>query len=93
MLVVNENIQFLDQHLKTRSAGPFFAYAATDSAHIPQVPSTTCINSIPVNGTQYTNHMDMIYEVDLFFGALIQALKDRDLMKNTIIFSPATMVV
>lgn len=85
MLLVNETIQFLDNHLETRSADPFFAYVATGSVHIPHSPATTYTDGNPLNGTQHTHHMDMVYEVDLIVGTLIKALEDRDLMKDTII--------
>ena len=85
MVVVNETLRFLDDHLESRSADPFFAYVATGSIHIPHTPATTYIDGTPVNGTQYANHMDMIYEVDLLVGTLMQALEDRNLINDAII--------
>jgi len=85
MLLVNETIRFLDEHLSRRPTDPFFAYVATGSVHVPHSPPTTYIDGTPVNGTQYANHMDMIYEVDLVVGTSMQALEDRKLTKDTII--------
>ena len=35
--------------------------------------------------TQMTAHTDMVYEVDVLVGKLVEALEQRGLLKNTVI--------
>ena len=84
MIVVNETIRFLDDHIENRQSDPFFAYVAS-SVHITHSPPRSYIDGSPIEDTQNTAHMDMLYEVDLVLGSLIKALEDRQLIEDTII--------
>jgi len=86
MTLVNETIHFLDDHLASaRADDPFFAYVALGAVHLPNSPPDLYFNESKVAGQYPTPHMDMISEVDLVVGSLMQALKNQDLIKDTLI--------
>jgi len=85
MLLVEETVRFLDDHLEKRPSDPFFAYFSLGSVDIPHSPPKRYIDGTPVEKTQLTSHMDMLYELDLVVGSLMKALKDRNLLEDTIV--------
>jgi len=85
-ILVEETKHFLDQHAQSRASDPFFAYFSLGSVHIPHSPPDTYMDgTTPINGTQPSPHMDLISEIDMIVGSLIQELKDRQLLEDTII--------
>jgi len=64
---------------------PFFAYVALGNVHIPHSPPDTYTNGEKISGVYPQKHMDMLYEMDMNVGALIEELEDNGLMENTIV--------
>jgi len=90
MILVNETERFLDRFLDRRKKNPgmgipFFSYVALGAAHIPHSPPDKCLNGDPIAHQYPTRHMDMILELDKVVGSLMQALEERNLVKNTVI--------
>jgi arylsulfatase A-like enzyme len=85
MILVNETVNFLDDHLSTRAADPFFAYVALGSVHIPHSPPYFYLDDTAVAGKHETSHMDLLGEMDKVVMSLVEALKERQLLKDTII--------
>ncbi len=82
-------VTFIKQHhqqnLDNGTDTPFFIYYATPTVHVPITPPDT-FKSTPVKGSTGAGDLaDMIYELDLEVGAIIQALEDRGLLQDTLI--------
>lgn len=82
-------ISFIDRHhqenLDRGTDRPFFVYYASQAAHTPHTPPPSLLGK-PVRGvTRMTSHTDMIYETDVALGALLAAVRQRGLMKNTLV--------
>jgi arylsulfatase A-like enzyme len=82
-------VAFIDQHhqqnIDNGTDTPFFIYYSTPSIHVPITPPNT-FGGIPVSGATGAGDLaDMIFELDLEVGAIIQALTDRNLLKDTLI--------
>ncbi len=84
-IVVNETIDFIDDHVKNYSRKPFFAYAALGAVHIPHSPPDTYLDGTKIKGVYPTRHMDMLLEMDKSVGSLMDAIDERDLTSNTIV--------
>ena len=87
--LVSKATAFLDDHLaKNTAAGkssPFYIHFCTDGAHSPYTPPRSLLGA-PVKGvTGISEHTDMVYETDVITGKLLEALEQRNLLKNTLI--------
>lgn len=87
--LVQAAIDFIDDHHQANiNAGtnvPFFMYYASQSAHSPYTPPNTLLG-VPVKGvTGMNKHTDMLYEIDVAFGALVSKLEALNLADNTLI--------
>jgi arylsulfatase A-like enzyme len=81
-------VEFIDDHLrKNRASGqdtPFFMYYSSQAIHVPRTPPNE-FNGIPVRGTTINVKTDMIKELDLQVGRIIQKLEDEGLADDTLI--------
>lgn len=87
-------VEFIDQHErsneKRRGRTPFFLYYCPEAVHWPHTPpidfdgDPTTIDQ-PVKGVTPGPTSDMIYELDLQVGAIIQKLKDEGILENTLV--------
>jgi hypothetical protein len=88
-VLAGRTVAFIDQHhqqnLVNGTDTPFFIYYATPSIHVPITPPDT-FNGMPVKGATGAGDLaDMILELDLEVGTIIQALEERSLLRNTLI--------
>jgi len=88
-VLTQKAIEFIDRHhQKNLDAGtnnPFFLYYASQSAHGPYTPPDS-FHGEPVKGaTGMGRHTDMIYEIDVALGKLMEAVQERGLINNTLI--------
>ncbi len=83
-----EAIDFIDRHHRDNLASgqntPFFLYYNSQSAHGPYTPPSTLLGQ-PVRNQTITFHTDMLYEIDVVLGLLVEALEQRGLDDNTLI--------
>lgn len=63
---------------------PLFLYYASPMAHLPHMPPAT-FDNIKVSGSTPSAHLDMVYELDLQVGRIIEALKSQGRFDNTLI--------
>jgi arylsulfatase A-like enzyme len=88
-ILTQKAIEFIDRHhranLTEGTNTPFFLYYASQSAHGPYTPPDFFLGESVKGVTKMTRHTDMIYEIDMALGKLIEALEDRDLIDNTLI--------
>mmetsp|Transcript_6510 Transcript_6510/g.12260 ORF Transcript_6510/g.12260 Transcript_6510/m.12260 type:complete len:419 (+) Transcript_6510:2115-3371(+) len=85
MILVNETISFLDDHMSTRPNDPFFAYVALGQVHIPHSPPKHYFDGTPIAGVYDNDHQDLLFEMDKVIGSLVSEVEDRGLTNNTII--------
>lgn len=63
---------------------PFFLYYASPMAHRPHIPPKT-FDGVKVEGTTPSRHLDMVFELDLQVGRIVNSLKKNGFYKNTLI--------
>ncbi len=85
MILVNETRQFLDDHLEADDGKPFFTYVALGGVHIPHSPPDKYLDGTPIAGKYKSPHLDVLWEVDLVLGSMVEMLEERDLLNDTII--------
>ncbi|TLX75789.1 arylsulfatase [Labilibacter sediminis] len=95
IMITNKAISFIDTHLQqNKNQGeekPFLIYFASQAIHVPHTPPNdfdgddTEINE-KVKGVTGGATSDMIYELDIQVGKLLQKLEDEGIADNTIIF-------
>ena len=74
-IVARETISFLDEHAMNRPDDPFFAYVALGAAHIPFTPPNMYFDQTTIAGTYPEPFFDILYEMDLVVGSLVNALE------------------
>jgi len=85
MIVVNETISFIDNHLENRADNPFFAYVALGAAHLPHSPPLTYLDGSRVKWKYQTRHLETLLEMDKAVGSLITKIEEEGLANNTVI--------
>jgi arylsulfatase A-like enzyme len=79
--LVEKVLAFIDQDKNQ----PFYVHLSTDGAHGPYTPPETLLGT-PVKGaSKMSAHTDMVYEVDVIVGKLVESLEKRGLLENTLI--------
>ena len=79
--LLDKALAFVDQD----KAKPFYIHLSTDGAHSPYTPPDA-LRGTPVKGaSKMTPHTDMVLEVDVFVGKIVEALEQRGLIENTLI--------
>ncbi|WP_298319449.1 arylsulfatase [uncultured Aquimarina sp.] len=81
-LLVNKAVDFINK--KRDKDEPFFMYYCTQAVHKPHTPSKE-LNGIDIAGTTPSNHLDMVKELDVQIGMIINALKKKEIYQNTLI--------
>mmetsp|Transcript_20884 Transcript_20884/g.31720 ORF Transcript_20884/g.31720 Transcript_20884/m.31720 type:complete len:614 (-) Transcript_20884:30-1871(-) len=83
--VVEDTIAFIDKQVKNNPNQPFMSYASLGAVHGPHSPPDTYLDGTPIKGEYDTPHMDMLLEMDLAVGSLVDAIDSRGLASNTLI--------
>lgn len=63
---------------------PFFLYYCSQAVHLPHTPPKE-LNGVKIAGTTPSKHMDMIKELDVQIGMMVEELKRQGVFENTII--------
>jgi arylsulfatase A-like enzyme len=80
-LLVNKAIDFIEE--STKKEKPFFMYYCSQAVHKPHTPSKK-LNGKKIAGTTPSNHLDMVKELDVQMGMLMQTLKKEGVYDNTL---------
>lgn len=80
-LLANKAVSFIKKNAKKEK--PFFMYYCSQAVHLPHAPAKE-LNGIKVAGTTPSRHMDMIKELDIQVGMIINQLKKEKVYKNTV---------
>lgn len=91
-LLAQKAVDFTDDTLTHHPGKPFFLYYCAQAVHHPHVPPDT-FDGAPVKGVirnpgdpdAMIPYGDMIYELDLQVGKVVQHLKDQGVYSNTLI--------
>jgi arylsulfatase A len=80
---------FLDAHFAKNAENdtqtPFFLHYCTPAVHLPHTPPNT-FHGVPIKGASgSTEHVDMLFEVDVALGMLMDELEARGQLDNTLI--------
>lgn len=92
-------IEFIDGHhqdnITNGTSTPFFIYYAAEAVHVPHTPpidflgtpiaGTTQVPTTKNTWTGYSTHSDMLYEIDVSFGMILDSLEETGLLDNTIV--------
>lgn len=79
--LVEKTIAFIDQE----KGRPFYVHLSTDGAHSPYTPPDELLGTPVKDVSKMTPKTDMVFEVDVVVGKLVEALEKRGLMENTLI--------
>jgi len=79
--LVEKSIAFIEQ----KNDKPFYLYLAVDGSHFPYAPPKAIMGTRVAGVTHISPHTDMIYEVDVVVGKLLEALQKSHLDGNTIV--------
>jgi arylsulfatase A-like enzyme len=75
-VLVEKSIKFIDNNIQK----PFFLYLATHDIHVPRMPHSRFVGKSSMG-----SRGDAILQLDFTVGAIVNALKKRKLLENTII--------
>ncbi len=77
---------FIDSHRSAYgSTKPFFLYYAATAAHAPHTPPATFLGQPVRNVTAMCERQDMVYELDVAVGMLLEKLHTARVLKDTLI--------
>ncbi|GJM63457.1 arylsulfatase [Persicobacter diffluens] len=79
-MLAKKAVAFIEQTSKKQ---PFFMYYCSQAVHVPHTPPES-LNGIKIAGTTPSAHMDMIKELNVQMGMLVEALKKKGVYENTI---------
>ncbi|MBP8258159.1 MAG: arylsulfatase [Verrucomicrobia bacterium] len=77
--LVEKAIAFIDK------GGPFYIHLSTDGAHGPYTPPDTLLGTAVKGVSKMTPKTDMVMEVDVVAGKLVEALERRGLLEKTLV--------
>ncbi len=79
--LVEQAIAFIDR-AKDR---PFYIHLSTDGAHGPYTPPDDLLGTRVKGASKISPKADMVHEVDVVTGKLVEALEQRGLMEKTLV--------
>ncbi|NIJ44850.1 arylsulfatase A-like enzyme [Wenyingzhuangia heitensis] len=79
-ILAHKAVDYINKQKKNQ---PFFMYYCSQAVHIPHEPPAK-FDTIKVAGATPGKHGDMIYELDLQVGLLVEALKKTGAYENTL---------
>ncbi|MFW5831099.1 MAG: sulfatase family protein [Prolixibacteraceae bacterium] len=83
-LLTQKAREFIQRQTNENPKHPFFMYYCSQAVHVPHEPPAEFYGE-KVKGTTLSAHGDMIKELDLQVGAIVQALKEKGKYENTLI--------
>lgn len=80
-MLANKGVEYIRKNANQNK--PFFMYYCSQAVHLPHNPPKE-LNGIKIAGTTPSPHMDMIKELDVQMGMLVNELKKQGVYENTI---------
>lgn len=90
IVLTNGAVEFIDQHMKKDKDQPFLLYFSSQAIHVPHTPPFD-FDGDPetideqVYGKTGAITSDVLYELDLQVGKIIEKLKEEGILENTLI--------
>lgn len=81
-ILANKAVKYIAENSKKDK--PFFMYYCSQAVHTPHMAAEE-LNGVKIAGTTPSNHMDMIKELDVQVGMLVEELKKQGVYENTLI--------
>ncbi|MCL7763983.1 arylsulfatase [Polaribacter sp. Z014] len=81
-LLANKAVDYIAQNANKKD--PFFMYYCSQAVHTPHAAPVE-LNGVKIKGTTPSKHIDMIKELDVQVGMLVDALKAQGIYENTVI--------
>ena len=75
---------YLGDWVEASSGKPFFIYYAPSAVHVPHTPPNF-FSGNAVRGKTPTLHLDMVLHLDQVVGEILNFLREKDLVRNTLI--------
>lgn len=79
-LLVNKAVNFIREAKRDQ---PLFMYYCSQAVHLPHTPAMLLAGQ-KVRGTTPSSHLDMVKELDVQVGMLIEELKEKGIYENTL---------
>lgn len=83
-MLVNKAIDYIKRRQLADEKKPFFMFYSSQAVHLPHTPPEK-LNGIKIAGSTPSKHMDMIKELDVQIGMIVEELKRQGIYENTII--------
>lgn len=80
-LIVHKAVDYIKG--QARDDAPFFMYYCSQAVHTPHSPPEE-LNEIKILGSTPSRHMDMIQELDVQVGMMVDELKKQGIYENTV---------
>ena len=90
IILSDEAVDFIDRHVKENQSKPFLMYYSSQAIHVPHSPPFD-FDGDPetideqVYGKTGAITSDMLYELDLQVGKIMDKLKEEGLLENTLV--------
>nr|WP_320120364.1 arylsulfatase [uncultured Marinifilum sp.] len=81
-LLVNKAVDYISKNANKKE--PFFMYYCSQAVHTPHSAAKE-LNGVKIAGTTPSRHMDMIKELDVQVGMIVEALKEQGIYENTVL--------
>ncbi len=90
IILTNGAVEFIDHHMKESKDQPFLLYFASQAIHVPHTPPFDFDGDPePIDEQVYGKTgavtSDMIYELDLQVGKILDKLEEEGILENTLI--------
>lgn len=82
-MLAGEAQDYIRRHTKASPDQPFFIYYCSQAVHIPHTPPAE-LNGMKIAGSTPGPHGDMVRELDIQIGILIEALKEAGVYEDTL---------
>ncbi|MDO6736344.1 arylsulfatase [Wenyingzhuangia sp. 2_MG-2023] len=80
-ILAHKAVNYIKENAKKEK--PFFMYYCSQAVHKPHAPAKE-LNGVKIAGTTPSTHMDMIKELDVQIGMMIEQLKKEGIYENTV---------
>ena len=80
-MLADKGVKYIKKYANKKQ--PFFMYYCSQAVHLPHNPPKE-LNGIKIEGTTPSRHMDMIKELDVQVGMLVDELKKQGVYENTL---------
>ncbi len=82
-ILASKAVEYIKNQASNKSKQPFYLYYCSQAVHVPHTPAIE-INGVKIAGTTPGNHGDMIRELDVQVGMIVEALKKSGAYNNTL---------